>query len=161
MLVRSEVNIQLWLERLSALPTGLPIASMALLGMEAAERVSAVVPAATYLTKGERDILVLVVADPMTTALCPGQVSGLSAQSTPRVSRATRCLHRSRFGWCGGFLRGCFLFSHGGMSCRSCSKPGTGQMKARSDCQATGNRTSILLHSVMSNHDRRPIQSRR
>lgn len=83
-LVRAVVDVHLGLERVSTFRAILPIPGMLLIDMVAAKRVTAVIPTATVPSVGKQLVVVLVVANPIATALGLGQVLGLSAQTAPR-----------------------------------------------------------------------------
>jgi len=59
----------------------LPVPRVALVVMECADGISTVVPVATVARVRKDDVLMLVIADPISTAVGLGQSSGFSAQA--------------------------------------------------------------------------------
>jgi hypothetical protein len=77
---------------------------MFLVEVETAEREAAVIPAATVPSVGKQDVFVLVVANPVSTALRPGQVLRRPAQAAPRNWLRAGWLCCLRFGRFAGSL---------------------------------------------------------
>jgi hypothetical protein len=81
-------HIHLRFEGISAFLTILPVSSVPLVVVVGTKRISAVVSVAAIARVGKKDVLVLVIADPVPATVSLGQLSGLAAQP------ATRLAHR-------------------------------------------------------------------
>ena len=83
-LVRAIPYVHLGFEGLSAFLTFFPLSRVSLRMMEPAQRVAVVVPVTAVLGIGEQDVLVVVVADPVSTTIGFGEFLGFAAKSTFR-----------------------------------------------------------------------------
>jgi hypothetical protein len=81
-LVSSVPDVHFGLKSFSAFSTLPPIAAVAFHVMVTAEGVAPVVSMATVCRVRENDVLILIVANPLATALCSGQLVFLAAQPT-------------------------------------------------------------------------------
>jgi hypothetical protein len=83
-LVGSIVDVQFCFERRSALRAILPPSSMAFIVMIATEGIAAMVAMAAVAGKGEQDILVFIITNPLPATLCFRQRAGFPAQAATR-----------------------------------------------------------------------------
>jgi hypothetical protein len=79
---------------------------MRLVEMETAERVAAMIPAATIVSEGEHHVLVLVIANPISAAFGLRQVRSASTQTAPGNGACFRPLGRFLYWRFAGFLPG-------------------------------------------------------
>ena len=76
--VGAEPDVHLGLEALPALAASLPVACVLLVVIVSAQRITSVIAMAAIARKREERVLVLVIANPVTTAVGARQVAFLS-----------------------------------------------------------------------------------
>jgi len=84
-LVRPVVDGHLCFGVFSALWTIFPVTRVSFRMVVPAQCESSVIPVATAASVGEQDVIVLIVADPVATALGLGQFAFLATKATPRA----------------------------------------------------------------------------